>query len=358
MKKIKGRKVVFSMGIIAAALIGIFLVMPAGTDAIENSEGEILKNSIAEMKEIKIGGVDQWLVIRGENKNNPLLLLLSGGPGASEMGRFLKFNQELEKEFLVVNWEQRGCGKSFSASLDQDSLTLKQYVEDVNELANYLKDRFNKEKIYLLGHSWGTIIGTLAVKENPENYHAYIGAAQMVNVKKTDQYIYDFVLEAAIRKGENKKVDKMLAAGPPPYFGDGMLKKYQLFLTSYADYYKAENPFEENNREWYSLKSMIFFDEYTLLDKIKFFRGMLNTFPTVYQQLQDLDFTTQADELKVPAYYLIGRHDYTAKFIEEYYNKLKSPEKELIYFENSAHGEIWSEAEKFHDIMFNKVKKR
>lgn len=84
---------------------------------------------------------------------------------------------------------------------------------------------------------------------------------------------------------------------------------------------------------------------------------MIHTFPIVYQQLQDIDFMAQASELEVPAYYLIGRHDYTAVFIEEYFNKLNAPQKELIYFENSHHGEIWSEADKFHEIMVNQVKK-
>ena len=350
-------RIFITMIVLAAVLIAIFIVMPAGTEAIVDSEGEIIKGSIAEMKEIKLGGVDQWLLIRGEDKNNPVILMLSGGPGSSELGRFLKFNQELEKDFVVVNWEQRGCGKSFSASADKSSLTIEQYVSDVNELSEYLKTKFNKEKIYLLGHSWGTIIGTMAVQEKPENFHAYIGAAQMVNVKKTDQYMYDFVLESAKSKGEDKKVKKMIDAGPPPYFGDGMLKKYQLFLTSYADYYQAENPFVENDSSWFNPLTMFWFDEYSFIDKINFFRGMLNTFPAVYQQLQDIDFTVQAVDLEVPVYYLIGRHDYTAKFIDDYFERINAPKKELIYFEHSHHGEIWSESEKFHEIMINQVKK-
>jgi len=345
------------MGVLAVALIAVMIVMPAGTEAIVDSEGQIIEGSIAEMEEINLGGTDQWLVIRGEDRKNPVLLMLSGGPGSSELGRFLKFNQPLEKDFTVVIWEQRGCGKSFSAASDKESLTVEQYVSDVNELSEYLKTRFNKEKIYLLGHSWGTIIGTLAVKEKPENYHVYIGAAQIVNVRKTDQYMYNFVLESAAAKGELKKVEKMKAAGPPPYYGEGMLKKYQLFLTSYADYYQAKNPYVEKDSSWYNPLTMFWFEEYTLLDKINFFRSMLHTFPIVYQQLQDIDFIEEASELNVPVYYLIGRHDYTAKFIEDYFQKLNAPKKELIYFENSHHGEIWSEADKFHKIMINSVNK-
>lgn len=271
------------------------------------------------------------------------------------MGRFLKYNKDLEDDFIVVNWEQRGCGKSYPAIKDKESMTVEQYVADINELTGYLKKRFNKEKIYLLGHSWGTIIGTMAVQKFPDQFYAYIGAAQMVNIAKTDQYMYRYVLNAARKAGDDKLVSKLMASGEPPYYGEGMLNKYRLFLTSYAGYYRAENPFNEKNREWYTLSSMIMLKEYSWLDRIRYFQGLLKTYPLVYSQLQDINFVTQANRLEIPVYYLIGKHDYTAKFIEEYYQNLQAPSKELIWFEHSAHGEIWTEPDKFHDIMVNKV---
>lgn len=343
------------MAVIIVALVGITVFMPASTEPILDVNGEIVPGSIAVMEKIELGGVEQWIVIRGESEDNPILLLLSGGPGASEMGRFLEFNKNLEDDFIVVNWEQRGCGKSYPAIKDKDSMTVEQYVDDINELTEYLKKRFDKDKIYLLGHSWGTIIGTKAVQQYPEQFYAYIGAAQMVNIVETDRYMYDYVFSAAKRAGDEDLVNKLKEAGEPPYSGKGMLNKYRLFLTSYADYYKAENPFKEKNREWYNLTSMIMFEEYSLLDKIRYFQGFLNTFPLLYPQLQDLNFVTQARSLEVPVYYLIGKHDYTAKYIGEYFEVLEAPAKELIWFENSAHGEIWTEADKFHDIMVNQV---
>jgi len=99
----------------------------------------------------------------------------------------------------------------------------------------------------------------------------------------------------------------------------------------------------------------VMLDEYTLLDKVRYFRGLLDTFPLVYQQIQDLNFVEQAAELEVPAYYMIGRHDYTTLFREDYYELLKAPKKELFWFENSAHGEIWTESDKFHDLVINKI---
>ncbi|MGM0508983.1 MAG: alpha/beta fold hydrolase [Fusobacteriota bacterium] len=349
---------VIGMGFLITVVLGLTFLMPGHTDVIVDSNGEKIVGSIAKMEEIKLGGVDQWIVMRGEDKTKPVLLMLSGGPGASEMGRFIEYNKNLEDNFVVVNWEQRGCGKSYPAIKNEEDIKVEQYVEDINELTEYLKTRFSKEKIYLLGHSWGTIIGTMAIQKYPDNYHAYIGAAQMVNVRKTDEYMYDFVMKSAKKYGDNKRVEKMIEYGKPPYYGDNILKRYKPFLTTYAQYYRKENPYHEKNREWYNPTSVLFIPEYTAYDKVRLVKGMLNTFEIVYQQLQEFDFTKEATELEVPVYYMMGRHDYTAKFIDEYFKKIKAPEKKLYWFENSAHGQIWSEPDKFHDIMVDVVLKK
>ena len=177
----------------------------------------------------------------------------------------------------------------------------------------------------------------------------------MVNIQETDKYMYNYVLRTARKLGKQGLVKKLEAQGEPPYFGEDLLNKYRLFLTKYAGLYKKENPFQEKNTEWYSLSSILFIEEYNTLDKINYLRGFLNTFPLIYPQLQDIDFVKQASELEVPVYYMIGKHDYTARFIEEYFEVLKAPEKKIFWFENSAHGEIWTEPDKFHNIMVNEV---
>ena len=357
-KKIKRKKLMFYILLSCLLIITIVSLWPGSTSPILDSSGNKIKGSIAQMEEIKIGDADQWIVIRGQNINNPILLLLSGGPGGTEMGRFLKYNKKLEEDFIVVNWEQRGCGKSYSAIKNIDDMHLNQYVSDINELTDYLKVKYNKEKIYLLGHSWGTIIGTLAVQKYPEQFHAYIGAAQMVNIEETDQYIYNYVLKAATKNGDNKLVETLKKNGSPPYSGDKVLGNYQPFLTQYAQYYRKNNPYQENNSEWYNPLSFLWISEYNIVDKVNVFRGVINTFNVMYPQIQDIDFIKQANKFEVPVYYMIGKHDYTAKFIKRYYVEIKAPEKQLFWFENSAHGEIWSEPSKFYNLMINEVLKK
>ncbi len=163
--------------------------------------------------------MDQWLITRGQDVNKPVLLFLSGGPGASEAARVLRFNSELEKHFVVVIWEQRGCGKSYPSLNPKSDLTIDQYTSDVIELTEILRKRFDEQKIYLVGHSWGTIIGVRAAQARPDLFHAYIGTAQMVDVRETDQVIYEMVLEHSRQAGDTKFAQTLEAQGKPPYLG-------------------------------------------------------------------------------------------------------------------------------------------
>jgi pimeloyl-ACP methyl ester carboxylesterase len=156
--------------------------------------------------------------------------------------------------------------------------------------------------------------------------------------------------------GDTGLIKKMEGFGEPPYSGKGMLKKYSSFLGKYETYKRKETNYLQNKEyEKNESLSMFFFREYGTIDKINAVRGLIDTFQAMYPQIQDLNFVEQAPRLEVPVYFLIGRHDYTSQFIEEYYDVLSAPKKELIWFENSAHGNIWSEAELFHEILLEKI---
>src|SRR6056297_1626869 len=202
--------------ILIALGISIPFFIPGKTEEIETSGG---LESISEIRDVEIGGLEQSLIIRGKDINNPILLFLSGGPGASELARVREFNQELENDYTLVVWEQRGGGKSFDGSLEKEDLEVEDFVNDIKEVSEYLIKEFNKEKIYLMGHSWGTIIGVEAARKFPELFHAYIGAAQMVNVKETDKIIYNRVLNYA-KENDKGLEEKLTEMGEPPYYGE------------------------------------------------------------------------------------------------------------------------------------------
>lgn len=348
--------VVVILVILAAFLLGS--QWSAHTPPILGSDGKPLPGSIATLEKVKLGGSDQWLIIRGYDVNKPVLLFLSGGPGASEAARVLRFNSELEKHFVVVIWEQRGCGKSYPAYYPPAKLTLDQYVSDLIELTDWLRQRFDEQKIYLVGHSWGTILGVHAVQARPDLFHAYVGTAQMVNLRQTDQMIYDAVLSHAQKIGDDAFVKTLQTQGRPPYFGKSPIQPYAtLFGREYAWFEMAHIRSEDYRQNGDILLLMLRQPEYGWLDRVYYLLGLMNTFNKVYPQLQEMDLRVDANQLNLPVYLIQGRHDMNnpSPLPEEYFEVLQAPAKQMVHFEDSGHGMIWQEPDLFHDLMINTV---
>jgi pimeloyl-ACP methyl ester carboxylesterase len=148
------------------------------TPSFHGPDGEILPGSIAEIGYQRLGGLDQWVMIRGANVANPLLVLLHGGPGFPEMRLFRSFNSPLEKDYTVVYWEQRGTGKSFDRKIPKSCMTVEQFIADLDELVDAMRKRFEKENIAIYGHSWGSVLGVLYAARFPDKVGVYTGAGQ------------------------------------------------------------------------------------------------------------------------------------------------------------------------------------
>jgi pimeloyl-ACP methyl ester carboxylesterase/uncharacterized membrane protein YqjE len=330
----------------------------AHTPPILDENGNPLAGSIASLEKVRLGGVEQWLIIRGHDVNKPVLLFLSGGPGGSEAGRVLRFNSELEKHFVVVIWEQRGCGKSYPSLNPKSALTVEQYVSDIIELTDMLRERFEEDKIYLVGHSWGTIIGVRAVRERPDLFHAYIGTAQMVNVREPDQIIYQEMMEYARQVGDTQYLASLEEQGEPPYFGNNPIQPYANLLGREYEVFEASASSNESyRREGDAIQLMLKQPEYGWIDRLNNLRGLMDTFNVLYPQLQDFDFRQDVPSLNLPVYFIAGRKDKNAppSATEAYFNLLDAPHKQLYYFEDSGHSMIWQEPEKYHDILVDVV---
>lgn len=344
-KRVIGTTIVFC----AIILVNVFLVLvsqwSATTPSILDEDGNIVKNSIAELREIELNGRKEWISIRGWNKENPVLLFLAGGPGGSQMAAVRFELAELEKHFIVVNWDQPGSGKSYFAT-DTEKITKETYIEDGHALTQYLKERFDEEKIYLIGESWGSALGIFLIAQYPEDYHAFIGTGQMVNFKETEIIDYNKAIEIATEKGETELIKQLEANGKPPYYGSDVTWKSALYLN-YLSAWMAHHPSIHN--PGYNTFRDVFASEYGLLDKINFFRGVINTFNHVYQQLYDIDLRVDYPTLDVPVYFFEGRYDINAptELVEDYYEILTAPDKDLIWFEHSGHSPWINEPEKF-----------
>ena len=341
-------------GFLAITLLAIFASqLFASTPPILDAKGQAIPNSIATLEKVKLGGAEEWVTIRGKDSRNPVLLFLAGGPGGTQLVTQRRALAGLEDHFVVVNWEQPGAGKSFDAN-DRSKLTPDRYITDAHELVLNLRQRFGKEKIHVLGESWGSALGIMVVQRYPELFQAFIGTGQMVAFLENDRICYDFALRLAQERGDTNQVEKLKQQGPPPYYGKDVLWKSAAYLSETFDYMN-KNPAIAN--AGFNTFQDLAGSEYGLYDKLNFVRGLLDTFGVVYPQLWNVDFRKQGTRLEVPVYFLIGRHDVNAppKLTEEYFNLLTAPHKELIWFEHSGHNPWMNETEKFVDTMVNKV---
>ena len=337
------------VSILAVVLSQAFTFTPPITDA----NGSVIPGSIAALEKVELNGSQQWISIRGEDVNKPILLFLAGGPGGSQLVTERRALGALEEHFVVVNWEQPGAGKSFDA-VDHSTLTPERYITDGIALVNYMRERFDEDKVYVLGESWGSALGIWMVQRDPELFHAFIGTGQMVAFLEADQICYDFVLNLMQEQGNLEKLEQLQKQGPPPYYGKGVALKESAYLMETYQYMNADpNISSDGFNTFQDLAG----PEYGLYDKVNWVRGALVTMDAVYPQLWDVDFREQATQLEVPVYFLIGRHDVNAptELAEQYFEILKAPHKEFIWFERSGHNPWVTESSAFVDVVVMKV---
>ena len=307
------------------------------------------ENSIAELRKVELNGRKEWISIRGENRSKPVLLFLAGGPGGSQLAATRYELAKLEKDFIVVNWEQPGSGKSYSA-IPRKKLAPEIYVEDGTALVRSLLKEFKQEKLYLLGESWGSALGIFMAKEQPELYHAFIGTGQMVAFEETEKIDYALAMKLAKENGDQKVVDTLRKNGEPPYHGNSVTTKSATYLN-YLSQKMAGNP-EIQNGGFQTMRDLAA-KEYGILDKVNYLRGILQTFNHVYPQLYNVDLRKEYSTLDVPVYFLLGKHDINAplSLTEDYYQKLDAPNKEIIWFEHSGHNPWINEPERFVEAV-------
>lgn len=341
------------LALLAISLLAVLLSQwYATTPAITGADGQPVPGSIAELTAVELNGRKQWITIRGHDEDNPVLLFLAGGPGGSQLAATRKNLGRLEEHFVVVNWDQPGVAKSYHAA-DFDTIAPEQYIADGHQLTEYLRARFDEEKIYILGESWGNLLGAWLVQRYPEQYHALVGAAQMVAFLETDLYDYNLALEIAEEKGDTAKLEALQAQGPPPYYGNGVALKvaeYILYLSAYMN----ENPQVHSNYDTFGDIAAV---EYGLYDKVNYVRGLLDTMDALWPQLWQVDLREQVPRLEVPVTFLEGRHDVNAPpyLVEDYLQRLEAPRIELIWFEHSGHSPWVEESAKVVDVMVNTV---
>jgi pimeloyl-ACP methyl ester carboxylesterase len=303
------------------------------------------------LEEVNLGGIKQWILARGESSSFPILLFLHGGPGFPEMPFTHIDSQLLEKHFIVVNWDQRGAGKTAAAGTPPEIMNTDQYLADTHELVELLKTRFKKKKIFLLGHSWGSIIGLLTAYRYPESIHAYIGMGQVVNMQKSEALSYSYALAKARELKDEKAVKQLVQIGPPDTWQDyTSLEIQRTLLDKYKGVFNKLS-YAEIGRFWFTSPY------YTQAEKQSLMISFARTQKIMRPKYMQVDLEREVHEVKVPVYFLVGRSDHVThgSLVEDYFKALKAPRKELIWFEESGHHPNLEEPEKYQKTLINKI---
>jgi len=314
--------------------------------AIKSVEG------INSLEKLELGGAEQWILIRGWDRKKPLLLFLHGGPGFPEMP-FAHLNAELEKEFVVIHWDQRGAGKSYPVS--HDSLDVEQFVGDACELTSLLLRRFRAPKLLLVGHSWGSLVGALTAAREPDKLFAYIGISQFADAPESERMMYRFALEQAQQTWNKKATRQLTGIGQPPYQS---MRDFRTMKNWVGTFGERDHPMMSR---WRFARFALASPVYSWRDLLNLGLGARTSFEELWREVfYKVNLFRDAPRLNVPVYFLEGRHDrvvtVSSAMAERYFNSLDAPRgKQLIWFDNSGHWPQLEEPEKFRRVLVKQV---
>jgi pimeloyl-ACP methyl ester carboxylesterase len=314
-----------------------------------DENGKTLPNSISEKILVDINGAKQGMIIRGRDLDNPVLLYIPGGMPDTFLNQ--RYPNDLEEVFTVAWWEPRGTGLSYSPDIPRETLTSEQMVADTLAVTNYLRQRFGKEKIYLMGHSGGTFFAIQAAANSPELYDAYIGMAQMSDQFRSEQLAYEYMLQEFKRNGDLRMVRKLEAAPvtadeiPTGYLAVRDTAMHSLGIGTMHNMRSVERDLFLESFKYRS---------YTLKEKINFWRAKFSSgVSSLWKENTSTDLSQTVPELEIPVYFLEGIYDYTCSYTEAkaYFDKLHAPVKGFYTFDHSAHSPLFEEPEKTLQIL-------
>jgi len=315
------------------------------TPPFRGPHGEPVAGSIAETNYLRLGGLDQWVMIRGQSVTNPPLILLHGGPGFGETRLFRHFNAPLEEGFTVVYWDQRGSGKSFDRNIPRSSMTVEQFIADLDELVDAVCKRVGKAKVAIFGHSWGSALGVLYAARFPEKVAAYAGSGQIGDWAAAEAASYAIALAEAERVNNRRALEELRAIGPPPYSARSV-------WTERTWLQRLEGQLSVRSL-WKMGRIALSGRESSIFDLPNFLRGFRFSLDAMWAEVSTLNLTTSAPVLQMPVFFFLGRHDHWVppETSVAYFDALTAPSKNLVWFEESGHEPFVDEPAKFNAAM-------
>ena len=342
------------VAIVAAVTVVVgwqYVARWGSTPSFTDDAGRPVAGSVAEMRRLKFGGIDQSITIRGRDVHAPILIWLHGGPGQDATGMMRRYNSDLEDHFLVVYWVQRGTGRSYSSDIPPSSMTIAQFVSDLHQLVGYMQRRFGQQRVVLVGHSWGTSLGVAYTQTHPDNVATFVGVSQIVNAAAGERLSYNFTMNEAERLKNAEAKLELSALGDPPYPMTSILKQRQ-WLEEFGGG-SFHHPTSLINLMWQSFGA----SEVTLMDGLYHQPGVEFSLNAMANENARVDWWSNARRFEMPVFIATGKFDRNADagLQSAWFDRIEAPIKLHRWFQQSAHSPLFEEPVAFNRFVIDEV---
>ncbi len=322
---------------LAVFVAAVYVYQRPRTPPVRDDDGRRIEGSVASLERVELGGAPQWILIRGV-PSKPIVLFVHGGPGMPMMWMAHRIQRPLEDEFLLVHWDQRGAGKSYGDRPASDTMTDEQILSDLEELVKLLRARFGQDRILLVGHSWGTYVGTLFAQRHPELLSGYVGMGQVTGGERAHA-----VTDGWLRR-RAEELDRPEAIEDLDRRGAAAREKWLFAFGGELHDHTSFLPFI-----WTGLRS----PEYGIMDVAHVAKGSSWSSEHMREIAIDGPLADEVDCLAVPVFLFLGRTDYVtpSELAAEWLERLRAPIKQVTRFEGSSHFPHYEEPGKFQQAL-------
>jgi len=317
----------------------------------------VTPNGVERSEAVRIGGIDQFVSIRGADRRNPVLLIIHGGPGFPTTPLAWWGTHGLEEYFTVVHWDQRGAGKTYLLNDPKavgPTMTMTRFVDDTEELVGWLRSQLGKQKVFVLGTSWGSYVGLEFARRRPEWLHAYIGMGQLADSPESERRGYAFALAAARKENNAQAIADLESIAPYAAPGKAIPLKAIQLERKWSDYYGGVMAYRHHQMDGVAVRLS---PDYSDEEAAHVYDG--NGFSEAFflSPILSVDFAG-VTKLDCPLVIFAGRHDRTVNstVAREWFDHIKAPAKQFVWFENSGHEIMMEEPGKFLLSLVEKVR--